>query len=149
MFIYFDRNQGLRGLFFHNPSFYWFYLHFVYFQVRILFAPFFYVGFADFWLADQLTSLVPALLDFQYLVCFYLTNDKWMSNKSNYALKSHFAIIYFFAFFTLQNTFAIGLKKPSSHCQLGLCLGRETGLFLSRHKRDEIKLVKLKVKLIF
>lgn len=52
-------------------------------QVRILFAPFFYVGFADFWLADQLTSLVPALLDFQYLVCFYLTNDKWMSNKSN------------------------------------------------------------------
>lgn len=51
-------------------------------QVRIVFAPFFYVGFADFWLADQLTSLVPALLDFQYLVCFYLTNDKWMSNKS-------------------------------------------------------------------
>ncbi|XP_022180680.1 xenotropic and polytropic retrovirus receptor 1-like [Myzus persicae] len=50
--------------------------------VRILFAPFFYVGFADFWLADQLTSLVPALLDFQYLVCFYLTNDKWMSNKT-------------------------------------------------------------------
>lgn len=42
------------------------------------------MGFADFWLADQLTSLVPALLDFQYLVCFYLTNDKWMSNKSKF-----------------------------------------------------------------
>nr|XP_018901028.1 PREDICTED: xenotropic and polytropic retrovirus receptor 1-like [Bemisia tabaci] len=45
---------------------------------RIIFAPFFYVGFADFWLADQLTSLVPALLDFQYFICFYLTNDNWL-----------------------------------------------------------------------
>lgn len=47
--------------------------------MRIVLAPFFYVGFADFWLADQLTSLVPVLLDFQYFVCFYITNDSWMS----------------------------------------------------------------------
>ena len=40
---------------------------------RIVLAPFFYVGFADFWLADQLNSLAQALKDFQYLVCFYLT----------------------------------------------------------------------------
>ena len=43
--------------------------------LRILLAPFFYVGFADFWLADQLNSLAQALKDFQYLICFYLTPD--------------------------------------------------------------------------
>jgi len=42
---------------------------------RIILAPFFYVGFADFWLADQLNSLGQALKDFQYLVCFYVTRD--------------------------------------------------------------------------
>lgn len=38
---------------------------------RILCAPFFYVGFADFWLADQLNSLATAFTDFHYLLCFY------------------------------------------------------------------------------
>merc|ERR550519_956369 len=42
---------------------------------RIFLAPLFYVGFADFWLADQLNSLAQAMGDFQYLVCFYLTTD--------------------------------------------------------------------------
>ncbi|KAI9556155.1 Xenotropic and polytropic retrovirus receptor 1-like protein [Daphnia sinensis] len=42
---------------------------------RALCAPFFFVGFADFWLADQLNSLVPVLLDFQYMICFYATNE--------------------------------------------------------------------------
>ncbi|XP_039287272.1 xenotropic and polytropic retrovirus receptor 1 [Nilaparvata lugens] len=46
--------------------------------LKIIASPFFYVGFADFWLADQLTSLVPALLDLQYFVCFYITNESWM-----------------------------------------------------------------------
>lgn len=41
-------------------------------------APFCYVGFADFWLADQLNSLAVALLDFQFLTCFYLTNGNWL-----------------------------------------------------------------------
>ena len=39
---------------------------------RIVCAPFFYVGFADFWVADQLNSLAVALTDLHYLVCFYL-----------------------------------------------------------------------------
>jgi hypothetical protein len=34
---------------------------------RIVLAPFFYVGFADFWLADQLNSLGQAVKDFKYL----------------------------------------------------------------------------------
>lgn len=45
---------------------------------RIILAPFFFVHFADFWLADQLTSLAPIFLDFQYFVCFYASNVHWM-----------------------------------------------------------------------
>ena len=41
---------------------------------RIICAPFFYVGFADFWVADQLNSLAPALSDLHYLICFYTHN---------------------------------------------------------------------------
>lgn len=41
---------------------------------RVFCAPFFFVAFADFWLADQLNSLVVVLLDFQYMICFYATN---------------------------------------------------------------------------
>lgn len=41
---------------------------------RVICSPFFYVGFADFWLADQLNSIVPAFLDFQYFICFYFMN---------------------------------------------------------------------------
>ncbi|XP_047134704.1 solute carrier family 53 member 1 isoform X1 [Hydra vulgaris] len=39
--------------------------------LRIIVAPFKHVCFADFWLADQLNSLVIPLLDIQYLICFY------------------------------------------------------------------------------
>lgn len=41
------------------------------FQFRIFTAPFQHVGFADFWLADQLNSLAVALLDLQFIICFY------------------------------------------------------------------------------
>ncbi|XP_024084092.1 xenotropic and polytropic retrovirus receptor 1 homolog isoform X2 [Cimex lectularius] len=44
---------------------------------RIFASPFFYVGFADFWLADQLTSLVPALVDLGFFACFYIKLDDW------------------------------------------------------------------------
>lgn len=47
-------------------------------------APFFHVNFADFWLADQLNSMVAALLDFQFLVCFYITNGDWMNANSEH-----------------------------------------------------------------
>ncbi len=40
---------------------------------RILCAPFFYVNFADFWVADQLNSLAVAFADFHYMACFYWT----------------------------------------------------------------------------
>jgi len=40
---------------------------------RIFSAPFFYVGFADFWLADQMNSLAQAMKDFQFLICYYVS----------------------------------------------------------------------------
>uniref|UniRef100_A0A8W7P8C4 SPX domain-containing protein n=1 Tax=Anopheles coluzzii TaxID=1518534 RepID=A0A8W7P8C4_ANOCL len=51
---------------------------------RMIAAPFFHVGFADFWLADQLNSLVTALLDFQFLTCFYVTNGNWLEAGTKY-----------------------------------------------------------------
>lgn len=52
-------------------------------------APFYYVGFADFWLADQLNSLVTVLLDAHYLICFYIYNDNWYqtSGKPKFVFK--------------------------------------------------------------
>eukprot|EP00698_Gefionella_okellyi_P013236 TRINITY_DN3614_c0_g1_i2.p1 TRINITY_DN3614_c0_g1~~TRINITY_DN3614_c0_g1_i2.p1 ORF type:complete len:717 (+),score=122.65 TRINITY_DN3614_c0_g1_i2:57-2207(+) len=43
---------------------------------RIATAPFFPVEFADFFLADQLASLVVMLYDLEYVICFY-TADLW------------------------------------------------------------------------
>lgn len=50
---------------------------------RIILAPFFYVGFADFWVADQLNSLVPAFLDVQYFICFYTKNSLWSDGEAD------------------------------------------------------------------
>uniref|UniRef100_A0A8C4XDH7 EXS domain-containing protein n=1 Tax=Erpetoichthys calabaricus TaxID=27687 RepID=A0A8C4XDH7_ERPCA len=46
---------------------------------RVLTAPFHKVGFADFWLADQLISLSPLLLDLWSLICFYAIEVNWHS----------------------------------------------------------------------
>ncbi|KAI4469747.1 xenotropic and polytropic retrovirus receptor 1-related [Holotrichia oblita] len=54
--------------------------------VRVFFAPFFYVHFADFWMADQLISLIPFVTDIQYIVCFYYTNNDWYKAKGNVIL---------------------------------------------------------------
>ena len=47
--------------------------------VRILLAPFTFVYFGDFWLADQLNSTVAILLDLQYITC-YMIADTWYGN---------------------------------------------------------------------
>ncbi|XP_023014891.2 solute carrier family 53 member 1 [Leptinotarsa decemlineata] len=60
---------------------------------RMFGAPFFHVGFADFWLADQLNSLVNALLDFQFLTCFYFTNGSWdVAGNTSECMESNFII---------------------------------------------------------
>ncbi|ERE73658.1 putative xenotropic and polytropic retrovirus receptor 1 like protein [Cricetulus griseus] len=49
---------------------------------RVFTAPFHKVGFADFWLADQLNSLSVILMDLEYMICFYSFELKWDENKS-------------------------------------------------------------------
>jgi len=51
--------------------------------LRILLAPFFFVTFGDFWFADQLNSTVAFMLDFEYLLC-YCISDPWIElNESD------------------------------------------------------------------
>ncbi|XP_029308880.1 xenotropic and polytropic retrovirus receptor 1 homolog isoform X3 [Cottoperca gobio] len=44
---------------------------------RVMTAPFHRVGFADFWLADQLNSLGVVLMDLEYMICFYSFELDW------------------------------------------------------------------------
>ncbi|CAL4061332.1 unnamed protein product, partial [Meganyctiphanes norvegica] len=48
---------------------------------RIFCAPFFFVQFADFWIGDQLNTLVQVLKDFEYSLCYYLTIDNWYTSS--------------------------------------------------------------------
>lgn len=48
---------------------------------RVVTAPFHHVGFADFWLADQLNSLVVVLMDLEYMICFYSLELDWTEHK--------------------------------------------------------------------
>uniref|UniRef100_A0A4W3GEL3 Xenotropic and polytropic retrovirus receptor 1 homolog n=1 Tax=Callorhinchus milii TaxID=7868 RepID=A0A4W3GEL3_CALMI len=48
---------------------------------RICTAPFHKVGFADFWLADQLNSLGPIFLDLWSIICFYTYDVNWESEQ--------------------------------------------------------------------
>lgn len=50
-------------------------------QFRVFTAPFHKVGFADFWLADQLNSLSVILMDLEYMICFYSLELKWDESK--------------------------------------------------------------------
>ncbi|KAG7332803.1 hypothetical protein KOW79_004637 [Hemibagrus wyckioides] len=71
---------GLMFLFLINP-FKTFYYKSRFWLLKLLFrvftAPFHRVEFADFWLADQLNSLVIVLMDLEYLVCFYSVELQW------------------------------------------------------------------------
>uniref|UniRef100_A0AC35TPQ4 SPX domain-containing protein n=1 Tax=Rhabditophanes sp. KR3021 TaxID=114890 RepID=A0AC35TPQ4_9BILA len=44
-------------------------------------APFHFVTFTDFWLADQMNSLATCFLDFQYFLCFYATEVDYSDFK--------------------------------------------------------------------
>lgn len=50
---------------------------------RIFCAPFFFVQFADFWIGDQLNTLVQTLKDAEYAICYYLTIDDWYTHSGN------------------------------------------------------------------
>ncbi|RUS73639.1 hypothetical protein EGW08_018594 [Elysia chlorotica] len=60
---------------------------------RIFTAPYNHVGFADFWLADQLNSLVTVLLDFEFLICYYAFEVEWLGdNKPHVCTKNIYGI---------------------------------------------------------
>ncbi|KAB7506211.1 Xenotropic and polytropic retrovirus receptor 1 [Armadillidium nasatum] len=44
---------------------------------RVICAPFVFVQFADFWLADQFNTLARVLVDFEHTFCFYLNDVSW------------------------------------------------------------------------
>ncbi|XP_069497551.1 solute carrier family 53 member 1 [Ambystoma mexicanum] len=48
---------------------------------RVFTAPFHKVGFADFWLADQLNSLAVILMDLEYMICYYSFELDWTNNR--------------------------------------------------------------------
>ncbi|XP_024217682.1 solute carrier family 53 member 1 isoform X2 [Halyomorpha halys] len=56
-------------------------------------SPFYHVGFADFWLADQFNSLVTVFLDIHFLVCFYLTDGDWLNTGGDTNCNSTAALI--------------------------------------------------------
>ncbi|XP_071096597.1 solute carrier family 53 member 1-like isoform X1 [Haliotis cracherodii] len=76
---------GMLMLFLINP-FKIFYYRARMWLLRVLFriftAPFHHVGFADFWLADQLNSLATVLLDFEYLICYFAFEVEWLGNDT-------------------------------------------------------------------
>lgn len=69
--------KGIPLHFLFSPSFLFPWIHL---QFRVFTAPFHRVEFADFWLADQLNSLVFVLMDLEYLICFYIFELQW-SNR--------------------------------------------------------------------
>ncbi|MCJ8732041.1 hypothetical protein PDJAM_G00206360 [Pangasius djambal] len=55
---------------------------------RVVTAPFHRVGFADFWLADQLNSLAVVLMDLEYLICFYSVELNWLKSYDDLEISS-------------------------------------------------------------
>lgn len=69
---------------------------------RVVLAPFFFVTFADFWLADQLNSIVPALLDLQYFFCFFVRLKDWTNATAEGELeRERQRVINLITFFSL------------------------------------------------
>lgn len=69
---------------FHRSSRFWLLRHCFY----CFTAPLHHVSFADFWLGDQMNSLVTTFLDMQYFICFYATevdySGGWMMSTRPY-----------------------------------------------------------------
>ncbi|KAG8436800.1 hypothetical protein GDO86_007763 [Hymenochirus boettgeri] len=75
---------GLMLLFLVNPT-KTFYYKSRFWLIKLLFrvftAPFHKVGFADFWLADQLNSLAIILMDLEFMICFYSFELDWVKQN--------------------------------------------------------------------
>ena len=58
---------------FHRNSRFWLLRH----CFNCFTAPFHFVTFTDFWLGDQMNSLVTSFQDLQYFICFYATEVRY------------------------------------------------------------------------
>ncbi|XP_077470872.1 xenotropic and polytropic retrovirus receptor 1 homolog isoform X2 [Stigmatopora argus] len=72
---------------------------------RVMTAPFHRVGFADFWLADQLNSLGIVLLDVEYMICFYSFELDWKKHDGLISSKGN----------DVCNTYSYGVRAVI-HC---------------------------------
>uniref|UniRef100_A0A3P9HQC7 Xenotropic and polytropic retrovirus receptor 1 homolog n=1 Tax=Oryzias latipes TaxID=8090 RepID=A0A3P9HQC7_ORYLA len=63
---------------------------------RVVTAPFHRVGFADFWLADQLNSLVTVLMDLEYMICFYSFELDWKEQNGLFRNGQDHAHVFFY-----------------------------------------------------
>ncbi|XP_070775452.1 xenotropic and polytropic retrovirus receptor 1 homolog isoform X3 [Enoplosus armatus] len=91
---------------------------------RVVTAPFHRVGFADFWLADQLNSLGVVLMDLEYMICFYSFELDWKKHDGliSSAAEAHTdAQIFFYLY--------IGCLVVSSCYTLVWDLKMDWGLF--------------------
>ncbi|CAF1523474.1 unnamed protein product [Rotaria sp. Silwood1] len=48
---------------------------------KVFAAPFYQVGFADFWLGEQLSSLELIFFDLEFFFCFYASDRSWWSSN--------------------------------------------------------------------
>uniref|UniRef100_A0A673N8Y1 Xenotropic and polytropic retrovirus receptor 1 homolog n=1 Tax=Sinocyclocheilus rhinocerous TaxID=307959 RepID=A0A673N8Y1_9TELE len=62
---------------------------------RVVTAPFHRVGFADFWLADQLNSLVVVLMDLEYMICFYSMELNWSKSEGELWIKEEGQVFFY------------------------------------------------------
>ncbi|XP_037932123.1 xenotropic and polytropic retrovirus receptor 1-like [Teleopsis dalmanni] len=60
---------------------------------RVISAPCLAVNFANFWLAEQLLSLVTCLVDYEYIICFYTTNWDYRNASVNDVCSENMIII--------------------------------------------------------
>uniref|UniRef100_A0A8C4DDG8 Xenotropic and polytropic retrovirus receptor 1 n=1 Tax=Dicentrarchus labrax TaxID=13489 RepID=A0A8C4DDG8_DICLA len=80
---------------------------------RVVTAPFHRVGFADFWLADQLNSLVVVLMDLEYMICFYSFELDWKKHDgliNNFIPTPHCVCMSFSTGKDVCNSYSYGVR---------------------------------------
>jgi hypothetical protein len=87
----------------YRPARYWFLKK----LARVLSAPFHPVGFTDFWLGDQLTSLELIFFDLEYFFCFYISDRQWWSSDLTSAPSAKGLFCAGWTKFLLQTVFLI------------------------------------------
>lgn len=124
----------------------------------MLTAPFHHVAFADFWLADQLNSLVVAILDMEYLSCFYALDFYSVQGEVKYRWQNFVFLVctqHSFAFTVLSMSQTrwqmklITLKKTiptkfnlNSNTSCRIIPVKPNGLYVSSIYQDTVQMLK-------